>query len=139
MNFITTRTILKAGVADSATAASLTSPYDVAQTTQFFDGLGRVVQTVGMKQTPLQNDMVSVNAYDNFGREVNKYLPYPSTTNDGNFKVTAFSDQFNFNAAQYSGEQYYYSETNLESSPLNRVLILMHQVLTGQVHPGESG
>ncbi len=122
MNFIIARSILKAGVTDSATAASLTSPYDVSQTTQFFDGLGRIVQTVAMKQTPLQNDIVSVNAYDNYGREVEKYLPYPATTSDGNFKVTAFSDQYNFNAVQYSGELYYYSETNFESSPLNRTL-----------------
>ena len=122
MNFIVARSILKAGVTDSATAAGLTSPYDVSQTTQFFDGLGRVVQTVAMKQTPLQNDMVSVNAYDNYEREIDKYLPYPATTSDGNFKPTAFSDQYNFNAVQYSGEQYYYSETNFESSPLNRTL-----------------
>ncbi len=122
INFITTRVILKAGVTDSATAAGLTSPYDVAQTTQFFDGLGRVIQTVAMKQTPLQNDLVSVSAYDNYEREVNKYLPYAATTSDGNYKVTAFTDQYNFNAAQYSGEQYYYSLTNLESSPLNRVM-----------------
>ncbi len=120
MNFIVARSILKAGVTDSATAAGLTSPYDVSQTTQFFDGLGRVVQTVGMKQTPLQNDIVSVNAYDNYGREVEKYLPYPATSSDGNYKPTAFSDQFNFNNTQYSGEQYYYSVTIFESSPLNR-------------------
>ena len=122
MNFIIARTILKAGVTDSATALSLASPYDVSQTTQFFDGLGRVVQTVAMKQTPLQNDLVSVNAYDNYAREIDKYLPYPATTNDGNYKPTAFTDQYNFNANQYTGEQYYYSETNFESSPLNRTL-----------------
>ncbi len=122
MNFIISRSILKAGVTDSATALSLTSPYDVSQTTQFFDGLGRVVQTVAMKQTPLQNDLVSVNAYDNYEREIDKYLPYPATTNDGNYKPTAFTDQYNFNANQYSGEQYYYSETHYESSPLNRTL-----------------
>ena len=122
MNFITTRTILKAGVTDSVAATGLTSPFDVSQVTQFLDGLGRVVQTVAMKQTPLQNDMVSVNSYDNYGREVEKYLPYPATTNDGNFKPTAFSDQYNFNSAQYTSEQYYYSIVNYESSPLNRVM-----------------
>ncbi len=122
MNFVMERSILKAGVTDSATAAGLTSPYDVSQVTQFFDGLGRVVQTVSKQMTPLQNDMVSTNVYDNYGRETVKYLPYPASTNDGNYKATALSDQFNFNAVQYPGEQFYYSEINFENSPLNRAL-----------------
>jgi RHS repeat-associated protein len=122
MNFVRVRSILKAGVTDSATAAGLTSPNDVSQSTQYFDGLSRVVQTVGMQQTPLQKDIVSFDVYDNYGREADKYLPYPATTSDGNYKVTAQSDQYSFNAVQYAGEQYYYSQVSFEPSPLNRAL-----------------
>ncbi len=122
MNFIKSRTLLKPGVTDTATAAGLTSPFDVQQTTQYFDGLGRPVQTVAKQITPLQKDLVSFNVYDNFGREAEKYLPYPATTNDGNYKVTAISDQYNFNSVQFPSEQYYYSEVSFESSPLNRPL-----------------
>ncbi|MFT3945699.1 MAG: DUF6443 domain-containing protein [Agriterribacter sp.] len=69
---------------------------DVQQTTQYFDGLGRPLQTV-IKQgsyasggTP--TDMISPVIYDAFGREQYKYLPFASTAtdgtqNDGNFKL----------------------------------------------------
>ena len=125
MNFIRIRDILKAGVTDSVTAVGLTSSYDVSQKTQYFDGLGRSVQTVAMKQSPLQNDMVSINEYDNYDREAIKYLPYTASTNDGNFKNTAQADQYNFNSTQFLGEQYYYGQINFEASPLNRVLTEM--------------
>ncbi len=122
INYIRVRDIRKPGVLDSATAQGLTSPTDVAQSTQYFDGLGRVVQSVAMQQSPLQHDIVSFNVYDAFGREATKYLPYTASTNDGNYKNTAQSDQYNFNAAQYPGEQSYFGQTVYEPSPLNRVV-----------------
>ncbi|HSZ31943.1 MAG TPA: hypothetical protein VK772_01460, partial [Puia sp.] len=41
LNFIRMRSVLKAGVTDTVTADGLTSAYDVAQSTQYFDGVGR--------------------------------------------------------------------------------------------------
>ena len=121
INFIRVRDITKAGVLDSAAASALTSNYDVAQTSQYFDGLGRQIQTVGMQQSPLQKDLVSLNVYDPLGREAQKYMPYVATTTDGNYKPTALADGTNFNMGQYLGENYYYSQTAYEPSPLNRV------------------
>jgi RHS repeat-associated protein len=120
LNYIRTRSIQKAGVTDSLTAASLTSPYDVSQVTQYFDGLGRSMQTVAMEETPLQKDLVSINEYDNYGREASKYLPFIDTSSSGNFKYTGAIDHYNFNTAQFPGEQYYYSQVNFEPSSLNR-------------------
>jgi RHS repeat-associated protein len=122
LNFIRSRAILKAGVTDTVTADGLTSPYDVAQSTQYYDGIGRMVQSVAMEASPLQNDMVSSIVYDNFGRKSVQYLPYTATTNDGNYKATAIVDQYNFNSAQYPGEEYYYNQIVYEASPLNRPL-----------------
>jgi len=122
MNFVRTRDILKAGVTDSTSAQALISPYDVAQVTQYLDGLGRPVQTVAMQQSPLQKDLVSLNVYDNYGREAAKFLPYPSSASDGNYKVTAQADQYSFNSVQYPGEQYYFAQTAFESSPLSRTV-----------------
>jgi RHS repeat-associated protein len=122
INFVRIRDIKKAGILDSAAALALTSPNDVAQTTQYYDGLGKPIQTVAMQQTPLQKDLVSFNVYDAFGRETIKYLPYVASTTDGNYKVTAQADQNIFNAAQYPNEQYYYSQSLIEASPLNRPL-----------------
>jgi RHS repeat-associated protein len=110
---------------------------DVKQTTGYFDGLGRPLQTVQQQITPGNNpaDMVTPVVYDPFGREVYKYLPYvPSSgnTNDGSFKQSPFTDQANFyqnvyptQQPAYTGEKVYYSQTNFESSPLNRTLKTM--------------
>ncbi len=106
---------------DGATAAGLSSRTDVSQNTEYFDGLGRPLQTVGMMQSPLQKDLVSLNVYDEYGREPVKYLPYPATTADGNYKTTALVDANAYNNTRFSGEQYYYSQQNYETSPLNRV------------------
>jgi RHS repeat-associated protein len=122
-NYIRSRSILKAGVTDSTTAAGLTSPYDVSQVTEYFDGLSRPVQTVAMQQTPLQKDMVSIDVYDNFGRELSKFMPFPDTSASGNYKYTGPADQYTFNSGQYPNEQYYYSLVNNEPSPLNRALV----------------
>ena len=122
MNYVTSRIIQKAGVIDSATLLSLTSPYDVSQTNQYVDGIARPIQTVSKQQTPQQKDLVSIRTYDSYGREVNQYLPYAATTADGNYKVTAMADQFNFNNAQYPSEQYYYTQVSMEPSPANRPL-----------------
>jgi RHS repeat-associated protein len=122
-NFIRLRSIQKAGVTDTVTADGLTSPYDVAQTTQYFDGLGRLVQTVAKQASPLQNDFVKPVVYDNFGRQATDYLPYTATTNDGNFKPTALQDQETFNSAQFPGEEVYFGQISYETSPLNRPLV----------------
>jgi RHS repeat-associated protein len=121
INYIRVREITKPGVLDSTAASALTSTYDVAQTSQYFDGLGRQIQTVTMQQSPLQKDLVSFNVYDPLGREAQKYLPYVATTSDGNYKPTAQADGSGFNTTQYPGENYYYSQTVYEPSPLNRV------------------
>ena len=122
MNFVVTRSISKAGVPDSATALGLTSSYDFQQVTQFTDGIGRPVQTVAMQETPLQNDLVAFNVYDNFGREAIKNMPYAATSSNGAFKPTAQNDQYSFNTAMFPSEQYYYSATSFETSPLERPL-----------------
>jgi RHS repeat-associated protein len=119
-NFIRERDVLKAGVMDTVTSDGLTSAYDIAQTSQYFDGLGRTVQTVVKQASPMQNDVVIPVVYDNFGRQSVQYMPYTASTNDGNYKTTAIDDQYSFNANQYPGEQYYYSEISIEASPLNR-------------------
>ena len=120
LNYVRTRTIQKPGVMDLTTAIGLTNPADVQQTTQYFDGLGRPVQTVGRRATPLGSDLVQPQVYDPVGREVTHYLPYADSSNDGNYKPNAVLSQAAFNADQFPGEQFYYGQTVYEPSPLNR-------------------
>ncbi|MEI9942915.1 MAG: DUF6443 domain-containing protein [Chitinophagaceae bacterium] len=116
--------------------ALITKPLrDVKQTTQYFDGLGRPEQTV-IKQGSLETatgasaDFVSTVVYDEFGREQYKYLPFVANNtdgntsiNDGNFKFNPLQQQAAFMQQQYGsqGETFFYSKTNYEASPLNRV------------------
>ncbi len=117
---------------DTLNAASYTH---VKEVTQYFDGLGRPLQTVMKQVTPGSSpkDLVSPIIYDEFGREAYKYLPYAqlmnSNQNDGRFKLDAFSSQQSFYSnntynqnAGLAGENIYYGKTIFEASPLNRPL-----------------
>src|SRR5688500_13840225 len=81
--------------------AAVTGSIDVnavKQTTQYFDGLGRPLQTVSKAITPGGKDLVAPVVYDAYGREQLKYLPYvPKTGNasdgDGKFKTDPFNAQ----------------------------------------------
>lgn len=95
---------------------------EVKQSTQYFDGLGRAIQTVEKSASPLGMDMVTPILYDSLGRESIKYLPYTSTTNTGKFKLNAFVEQAAFMGSQYSGESVYYQRQEFEVSPLNRII-----------------
>jgi RHS repeat-associated protein len=121
----------------SATALPGRPITDVRQATQYFDGLGRPIQTVMEKASPLQKDVVTAVVYDAFGREQYQYMPFVSTTtaanteitNDGNFKLNPFQQQAAFyndanvnNPIKNQGETYLYAQTIFEASPLNRVL-----------------
>ncbi len=110
---------------------------DVQQTTQYFDGLGRPLQTVvkqgSMSTGQSPTDLVSPLEYDALGREAVKYLPYAAQSdNDGNFKLNPFPEQVAFYNSYLAGqagethigpngENWAYSQTNFEASPLNRV------------------
>jgi RHS repeat-associated protein len=92
------------------------------QTTEFFDGLGRSLQTVIKSGHADGNDIISHHVYDEVGRESIQYLPYARF---------AYNSQGNFNhTPKYNIEQFYqasqgqqpYSKTIYENSPLNRTL-----------------
>ena len=116
--------------ADPAAVAAATDVSAVKQTTQYFDGLGRPVQTVKKGISPSGKDMVAPVLYDAYGREQLKYLPYiPQAGNmsDGKFKTDPFNAQKTFYqtpalAPGAVGESIYYSQIEYEASPLNRVL-----------------
>ncbi|MEJ1934793.1 DUF6443 domain-containing protein, partial [Nostoc sp. NIES-2111] len=120
VNYVRTREAV-GPISDAGSFASA-GYTQVKQATQYLDGLGRPLQTVIKQASPLLKDMVSPVVYDAFGREVYKYLPYVSTTDNGNFKLNPFGEQASFMSSQYSGESIYYNETQFEASPLNRVI-----------------
>ncbi|RBL88136.1 DUF6443 domain-containing protein [Chitinophaga flava] len=129
INFIRTREP-NMPTSDNALVGSTTDIKAVAQHTQYFDGLGRQLQTVLKGVSSTGKDLVAPVVYDELGREQYKYLPYvPQTgnTSDGRFKANPFNDQQSFyqNNVVNPGmknESVFYSQIAYEASPLNRVM-----------------
>ncbi|NBW34920.1 MAG: hypothetical protein EBR30_07860 [Cytophagia bacterium] len=113
---------------------------DVTEVVEYFDGLGRLTQSVQTQASPLKSDIVQPVSYDALNRQSKKYLPYAATgLGDGRYKTNAIgthsslpTEEERYNSsAQY---QYYqnadnvphdikpFSETIFEPSPLNRVI-----------------
>jgi len=105
-------------------------------TISYFDGLGRPLQTVQRQASPSGKDMILPAAYDVFGREFKKYLPYVHATNtDGSYKAdalvtTATTGLYYFYNGPGTGDQQGngvarilqpFAETGIEPAPLNRV------------------
>src|ERR1035437_5204956 len=99
----------------------------VATDIQYFDGLGRPMQNVGVRSSPLGYDMITPIKYDQSGREVKKYLPYMTSGTAGTYSSNDESEQTTF----YSSSNPFpncatdvrpFNETILEASPLNRPL-----------------
>lgn len=131
LNFIRTWT---AAAPESDPKVLVTKPLqDVKLSTQYYDGLGRSLQTVTKKGALVTGgapiDMVNVVVYDALGREAYQYLPFVANNTGGNtainngaFKLNPFQQDSVFNKQQFPGETFYYGKTNFEASPLNREL-----------------
>jgi hypothetical protein len=120
INYVRTR---EATAPITTEAAFATAPFtQVKEATQYIDGLGRPIQTIVKQGSPNGGDLVTPQVYDEFGREVYKYLPFVSTQTTGGFITNPFAQQETFSQNQYPGEQVYYGYTQFEASPLNRPL-----------------
>ncbi|MBX3254769.1 MAG: hypothetical protein KF862_11565 [Chitinophagaceae bacterium] len=106
---------------------------EVQQTTQYFDGLGRPLQTVtkqgSMATGVAATDLVQPVEYDAFGRQDKQHLPYVSTATTGAYRAAALTEQPAFynltdeskNPLAGQEETHFYGYTIFEASPLNRV------------------
>jgi hypothetical protein len=81
----------------------------------YYDGLGRPVETVQKQFTPSGKDLVTIQQYDNFGRPEKTWLPAPNNNKtDGSYNGSS-------NAATTYSDSYPYSQLYYEASPLNRI------------------
>ena len=119
-NYVYTR----AYQAKRTTATPFFTPNDsLIQTISYFDGQGRPIQQIGIDHTPDKVDIVTFMDYDDYGRVIQEFLPYPETdSNLGTYRLAAESKTM----LHYDDEKYQttnpYSETAFEASPLNRSL-----------------
>ncbi|SFM92195.1 RHS repeat-associated core domain-containing protein [Chitinophaga sp. YR627] len=100
---------------------------EVRLETRYFDGLGRLLQTVDKQASPTGRDLVIPCVYDAFGREQFSYLPYTQKngTQNGLFKQTPFNAQQEFYrdiglSPGTGADSIYYAQTLYEAAPLNR-------------------
>ncbi|WP_165793110.1 DUF6443 domain-containing protein [Sphingobacterium haloxyli] len=95
---------------------------------QYYDGFGRLIQTIQWQGSPKYKDIVQYHEYDNFGRVAFEYLPYAETLGNGNYNENAKTALANFYNSYNSWDPhvaktpYPYSRTIFEKSPLNREL-----------------
>jgi RHS repeat-associated core domain len=134
-NYVIESTVKTSGKKNKAAVTALTLVDSINKVIQYYDGLGRRLQTVQWKASPAKRDLVTPIAYDAYGREDKKYLPYAATTatSIGSYKATAIADQNSFYTSPsgttwtapgvvvISGNNAV-SKTIFEASPLNRVL-----------------
>lgn len=89
----------------------------------YFDGLGRPIQQIGIRHSPLLNDIVTHIEYDSLGRQSKNYLPYATTTSTGLYRTDALTKTNTFyNTIKYQNTTNPYSEKFFDKTPLNLVV-----------------
>ena len=110
------------------TSVSALSSFSASQnfrTVQYFDGLGRIIQTVKKQFSPLSYDMIQPVEYDTYGREPKEYLPYTGSNTDGSYNGNYQTDQHSFYnnpPANVTWTDSPISENVYDNSPLNQVI-----------------
>lgn len=89
----------------------------------YFDGLGRPIQQINNQQANTGKDIITHITYDNFGRQVEEYLPFVSGASNLYYEANAAQKTVSFyTTPAYENTTNPFSQKSLESSPLNRVL-----------------
>lgn len=131
LNYIVTNTVQVKNVIGNGDVALLPVGSN-SQSVQYFDGLGRPMQTVVTQGSPLKNDIVQPVVYDAFGREYRQYLPFvaqditgffkPAVIDPGTGVYTGAATGFYSNSSDYiADDPKPYAEISFEPSPLNRI------------------
>ena len=107
-NYIMTRTYTEADGSDSRINVD------------YFDGLGRLSNSLHVGASPSGQDIVTRQDYDSFGRRFREWLPRVSTSSDGRYLT--FAEFEGLSSGIYNNDTHPYSMPVYESSPLNRVV-----------------
>jgi len=131
-NYIITSVPRVGGITNEAGLANR-STCELIQSIQYFDGLGRPLQTVQVKgNADASKDIIQPVYYDELGREGYKFQPYAVEGTAGSYRDNALTQQIAFyNPAGSSGSQQSngvvrntraYALSVFEESPLSRPL-----------------
>lgn len=123
-NYISTKSYISKG------SDTLAKP--PMQTIRYFDGIGRIKQTIGVKSTSKGRDIVTHVEYDQFGRQVKEYLPVPQKVTQNGAMYT--NPLENATDPSIYGTEKIYSEKILENSPLDKI---QQQIQVGTAWSGK--
>ena len=103
--------------------SDLSNATDKAVVYEYVDELNRPLQTVALKASQGQHDVVQPIIYDSQGRQSQQYLPYAMGT-DGALRTNWAQEQTNFyqQSAKVARDIRLFNESSFEQSPLNRVV-----------------
>ncbi len=123
-NTIVNRSVLSSGNTTYGTVVGLTGA-NVIRTFNYFDGLGRPLQSVKLDNSPASSDVFNYSVYDQYGRQALQYLPFNkntvNTTYSTVYDASAASDQISFYNTLYAGQgSVAYQQTLFDLTPLNR-------------------
>ena len=134
LNYIIASSVIKEGIKDDQVMDNF-AVKDINKSVEYFDGLGRPIQSVIVQGSPDKNDVVQHRQYDQFGREINDYLPYASymlggdSKNDGSYKLEPLNNLVVFYSPanglpvveDIAKDIYFLAQKKIEPSPLNRI------------------
>ena len=127
-NYVYTRNYRQAY--SSSLSQNEVTPAKATESITYFDGLGRAMQQIGIKQSE-GNDIITHVSYDGYGRRDKQYLPYVESTGIAgtyrgdvsgatkSYYKSHFSADFSSSSNSTANP---YSELLFEASLLNRVL-----------------
>ena len=87
---------------------------------QYYDGLGRPVETIQVGANPDQNDLVTYQEYDEYGRESKAWLPAVTKGNNGTF--ISYSNFVEKALNTYAADMNPFSKVVYDASPLNQII-----------------
>ncbi|WP_221408170.1 DUF6443 domain-containing protein, partial [Fulvivirga imtechensis] len=123
INYVTSVTFKKAGIDENTSLYDLNiSDYHYA--VGYYDGFGRPIRNIEIKNSPAGGNVITIFEYDDFGRNSKDYLPYVSEIGCGTYHTSDVVDQAAFyQTARYiANTDYAYAAKVFERSPLNRVV-----------------
>jgi len=122
-NYVRREQPLKAGFYHTATLQNA-SGQDKHTHTTYYDGLGRPIQDVQRARSPQGFDLIQPIEYDQQGRQLKDYLPYPGCSSEGGFYPDYKTGLFNFyhQTDRLPDTDDPFALKVTDNSPLNRVL-----------------
>ncbi len=116
---------------EATTTGTVSSDHNKIETVQYFDGLGRPLQSIAVRAGGANQDVVTHIDYDGFGRQDKDWLPYVINSTGGQYQSGAenATKSYYYNATRFDADFTGlnqstinpYSQKQLENSPLSRV------------------